>query len=423
MSLITGGASKAASVVDDAGRCANWLTKFVHGGCFVAGTKVTVSELPYSEARESNVWSETDWLSNNDYSFSPSPRFGEKGPGDEGLGSEKLEVRSVNSSEAELGLLTYPSEATSLLIPIEQVPLGARVPTKNPKPWEYDDSLPDPVQADWAKIAITMHRNDGGIVDAELLRPRWWIAQHSIVAGKHLPMNIEELQVKGTAMVTSIDDCPEIADGEGCVVTATFKTREVHSIVRAEILGPDGSIENIEGTPIHPIWSVDRNDWVSLGELTEGTTLQCIDGMATVMSLACVTCSLPVYNIEVHGEHVYQVGGHGVLVHNTYADVHHIATHYGKWGEKFKSLFEPAGLALQDAFNKVRILGHKGPHGWYNQYVYDRLSNAVTGATGADYRRKLVGELLELRWELKNTDLGDLVRASAGTIERILSRP
>jgi hypothetical protein len=423
MSLITGGASKAASVVDDAGRCANWLTKFVHGGCFVAGTKVTVSELPYSEARESNVWSETDWLSNNDYSFSPSPRFGEKGPGDEGLGSEKLEVRSVNSSEAELGLLTYPSEATSLLIPIEQVPLGARVPTKNPKPWEYDDSLPDPVQADWAKISITMRRTDGGIIDAELIRPRWWIAHHKIVAGQLLPMNIEELQVKGTAMVTSIDDCPEIADGEGCVVTATFKTREVHSIVRAEILGPDGSIENIEGTPIHPIWSVDRNDWVSLGELTEGTTLQCIDGMATVMSLACVTCSLPVYNIEVHGEHVYQVGGHGVLVHNTYADVHHIATHYGKWGEKFKSLFEPAGLALQDAFNKVRILGHKGPHGWYNQYVYDRLSNAVTGATGADYRRKLVGELLELRWELKNTDLGDLVRASAGTIERILSRP
>jgi hypothetical protein len=83
MALITGGASKAASVVDDAGRCANWLTKFVHGGCFVAGTKVTVSELPYSEARESNVWSETDWLSNNDYSFSPSPRFGEKRPSKE----------------------------------------------------------------------------------------------------------------------------------------------------------------------------------------------------------------------------------------------------------------------------------------------------------------------------------------------------
>jgi hypothetical protein len=316
MSLITGGASKAASVVDDAGRCANWLTKFVHGGCFVAGTKVTVSKLPYSVARESQVWSETEWLSNNDYSYSPSPRFGEKRPGDEGRGSEKLEVRSVNSSEAELGLLTYPSEATSLLIPIEQVPLGARVPTKNPKPWEYDDSLPDPVQADWAKISITMHRNDGGIVDAELLRPRWWIAQHSIVAGKHLPMNIEELQVHGSALVTSIDDCPEIADGEGSVVTATFNTREVHEIVRAEIIGPDGAIETISGTPIHPIWSVDRNDWIQLSELQEGECLQAAYGFATVVSVAIVNTSVPVYNIEVHGEHVYQVGELGLLVHN-----------------------------------------------------------------------------------------------------------
>jgi hypothetical protein len=202
------------------------------------------SEVPHSKARESQVWSETEWLSNNDYSSSPSPRFGEKGPGDEGHGSEKLEVRSVNSSEAELGLLTYPSEASSLSIPIEQVPLGARIPTKNPKPWEYDDSLPDPVQADWAKIAITMHRTDGGIVDAELIRPRWWIAQHNIKAGKLLPMNIEELQVKGTAMVTSIDDYPEIADGEGSVVTAKFLTREVNTIARVEILGVDGQIES-----------------------------------------------------------------------------------------------------------------------------------------------------------------------------------
>jgi hypothetical protein len=37
-----------------------------------------------------------------------------------------------------------------------------------------------------------------------------------------------------------------------------------------------------------------------------------------VLSLALVTCSLPVYNIEVHGEHVYQVGELGLLVHNAY---------------------------------------------------------------------------------------------------------
>jgi Colicin D/Pretoxin HINT domain len=228
-----------------------------------------------------------------------------------------LEVRSANSFEAELGLLTYPTKATSLLIPIEQVPLGARVPTKNPKPWEYDDSLPDPVQADWAKIAITMHRNDGGIVDAELLRPRWWIAQQNIVAGKHLPLNIEELQVRGSAMVTSVEDCPEIAGGQGSVVTAKFLTREVNTIARVEILGVDGQIEVLEGTTIHPIWSIDRDDWIQLSELQEGERLQATDRIATVVSIAIVTCSLPVYNIEVHGEHVYQVGELGLLVHNT----------------------------------------------------------------------------------------------------------
>lgn len=162
-----------------------------------------------------------------------------------------------------------------------------------------------------------MHRNDGGIVDAELLRPRWWIAHHKIIAGKFLPMNIEELQVEGSALVTSIDDCPEIAGGEGSVVTATFNTREINTIVRAEIIGPDGTIETISGTPIQPIWSIDRNDWVPLGELAEGETLQASGGIATVLSLALVTCSQPVYNIEVHGEHVYQVGEFGLLVHNS----------------------------------------------------------------------------------------------------------
>ena len=181
---------------------------------------------------------ETEWLSNDDYSFFPSPRFGEKRPGDEGLGSEKFEVRSGNaSSSAVLDFLTSHASylKPALQVPIEQVPLGARVPTKNPKPWEYDDSLPDPVQADWAKISITMRRTDGGI---------------------------------------------------------------------------------IEGTPIHPIWSVDRNDWVPLGELTEGESLQAADGLATVLSILVTNDSKPVYNIEVHGEHVYQAGELELLVHN-----------------------------------------------------------------------------------------------------------
>jgi hypothetical protein len=249
-----------------------------------------------------------------------------------------------------------------------------------------------------------MHRNDGGIVDAELLRPRWWIAQRNILAGKLLPMNIEELQVHGSAIVTSIEDCPEIAGGEGSVVTATFKTREVNTVVRAEIIGPDGTIELIEGTPIHPIWSVDRNDWVPLGELTEGETLQALGGIATVLSLALVTCSLPVYNIEVHGEHVYQVGELGLLVHNTYPTApkglvnvtEETSDRLGRWFARY-------GDDGAETFS-VRLLNGS-----------DELGIAWTGNV-----RQLVDNIAEVQARLAETSQGSL--ASHRTDWRRLSR-
>lgn len=223
-----GGATKMANSFDDAGKCANWLTKLYNGGCFVAGTVVSVSQLPFSAQRQSSVWSDADWLesnlgvpeawlleeavsTNNSAGKAHSPFAPPRG---EGLG-----MRGSFSS--------FKPQGSQLLIPIEDVPLGARILTKNLRPWEYDDSLPDPDEATWAKISITMYRTDGGIVDAEMIRPRWWIKSNGIVAGKLLPMNIEELQVQGSALVTSVDPCPEIADGKGNVVTARFCTREV----------------------------------------------------------------------------------------------------------------------------------------------------------------------------------------------------
>ena len=131
-----------------------------------------------------------------------------------------------------------------------------------------------------------------------------------------LPLNLPELEVSGLALVTAIDDCPPIADGEGSVVTARFVTREVHVVASVDVLGADGTVETITGTTIHPVWSVDRQEWVPLAELSDGETLQGLDGLAVVLSVALSRVSQPVYNIEVHGEHVYQVGELGVLVHN-----------------------------------------------------------------------------------------------------------
>ena len=83
-----------------------------------------------------------------------------------------------------------------------------------------------------------------------------------------------------------------------------------------DVLGADGTVETITGTTIHPVWSVDRQSWVPLAELTGGETLQGLDGLAVVLSVTLSRVSQPVYNIEDHGEHVYQVGELGVLVHN-----------------------------------------------------------------------------------------------------------
>jgi hypothetical protein len=196
------------------------------------------------------------------------------------------------------------------------VPLGGRVPTRNPRRWEYDDSLPEPDEATWAKLSLTVQRNDGGLVDAELLRPRAWIELHGLRAGELLPLHLAELEVSGPALVTAIEACPPIASGAGSVVTARFVTREVHRLVSIDLLGAGGELETLTGTPVHPVWSLDRGDWVPLAELSEGETLQGHTGPAIVLHLSLHQAAQPVYNLEVHGEHVYQVGELGVLVHN-----------------------------------------------------------------------------------------------------------
>ena len=131
-----------------------------------------------------------------------------------------------------------------------------------------------------------------------------------------LPLNLPELEVSGLALVTAIEDCPPIAGGEGSVVTARFVTREVHVVASVDVLGADGTVETITGTTIHPVWSVDRQSWVPLAELADGETLQGLDGLAVVLGVSLSRVSQPVYNIEVHGEHVYQVGELGLVVHN-----------------------------------------------------------------------------------------------------------
>jgi hypothetical protein len=101
-------------------------------------------------------------------------------------------------------------------------------------------------------------------------------------------------------------------------------------VASVDVLGADGTVETITGTTIHPVWSVDRQEWVPLAELAQGERLCCDTesfglcfpsslspkASGLVLSVSLSRVSQPVYNIEVHGEHVYQVGELGLVVHN-----------------------------------------------------------------------------------------------------------
>ena len=70
-------------------------------------------------------------------------------------------------------------------------------------------------------------------------------------------------------------------------------------------------------TSNHSIYSADRLDFVPAGELRVGETLRNLDGVVRIESIEQLGTEERVYNLEIHGEHVFRVASSGVLVHNS----------------------------------------------------------------------------------------------------------
>ena len=163
----------------------------------------------------------------------------------------------------------------------------------------------------WA-AALMPFRDDLSIVEAEFIRPRAWIESLGLVKGARLDLAVPELEIDGLAEVTAVRDCPPIAEGEGRVVTGKFVTRDVANVVRVTLV--NGT--EIRATDVHPVWSVDREDWVPAGKLEPGEQVDTLEGPVAVANVERLESRVDVHNIEVHGEHVFRVTADGVLVHN-----------------------------------------------------------------------------------------------------------
>jgi hypothetical protein len=219
----------------------------------------------------------------------------------------------VGMSTLEIDEIALLDRSQSLLVAIESVPLGSRVITENPRHEDYDHSLPIPDEANWVQVQMQVKRNDGSLVDAQLLRPRRWVDERGLTVGSLISMSLSELQIDGEAEITALLTCPPLANGEGEVVTGRFVTRQVEQTV--SITFSNG--ETLEATEVHLVWSPEKNDWLPISEFVVGDIVLSRDGIISIVGMQIRHRPQPVYNLEVRGEHVYEVTNAGILVHNT----------------------------------------------------------------------------------------------------------
>ncbi|HRX81586.1 MAG TPA: polymorphic toxin-type HINT domain-containing protein, partial [Pirellulaceae bacterium] len=145
-----------------------------------------------------------------------------------------------------------------------------------------------------------------------LLRPEWWVNERLQTDSNTMAISIPEVGISADAEIVSITACPRIPSGEGRVVTGTF----AHLAQETIRLTINGVAEPIRCTPNHATWSVETRTFVEAQHLQPGQHVLCRDGIYEVASIEHLAEPIEVFNLEIFGQHVYQVTTGGMLVHN-----------------------------------------------------------------------------------------------------------
>jgi hypothetical protein len=177
----------------------------------------------------------------------------------------------------------------------------------------------DDTQGEWiSRVRIHLHldKEGGGDVSIVLLREMEWVEAEGINEGGKVYLDMPEQGTIGWATVKAVVPClvfRRLGNPGIQMITGTFR----HSEGWAGDLVLKGESKPIGVTPGHLFWSVDRQEWVPVGELQPGETVKTLKGTTTVVSYTMRDGPEPVYNWEIERDHVYRVGDLGILVHNT----------------------------------------------------------------------------------------------------------
>jgi hypothetical protein len=217
-------------------------------------------------------------------------------------------------TEVAFPLVAVPQvQPTHRLQRIETIRPGQRMLGRNPLREEVERGE-EPEAATWRLIRLEMRKANSRQMRAEWLRPLPWLEKQQGHVGGRVRLDLPEMGAVGWATVIAIDPCPEIEPGPGSVVTGTFQHEPDDNLVDVRVEGleaPIGCTDN------HPFWSEDRSDFVPVGKLHPGERVRAAAlGAVAVVSITPHPRESWVYNLEVQGEHVFQVSEAGVLVHN-----------------------------------------------------------------------------------------------------------
>jgi len=217
------------------------------------------------------------------------------------MAAKRLRGKSCVTNSFAVGTLVALSTVAGAA-PIEGLEVGDRVATiAAASETQVDDT--------WGVVELEL---DVGR-RVTLLRPPAWFAAHDLKVGERTTVAFS-LGSDGlvTGVVRDLRAFKGPTDGQGRVVLATVEgvADELYSLTFEGIDAP------LHATSEHPLYSLDRDTWVGVEELTVGERLQTAEGAVTIAALERERGPHRVLNIEVEGEHEYFVGDAEVRAHN-----------------------------------------------------------------------------------------------------------
>jgi hypothetical protein len=296
---------------------------------------------------------------------------------------------------------TIPEKSKYKHTRIADIKVGERVVTSS-------DDTPKSTAVDpatWKKVTLYAEETwyDGTVdsINVVTLVPPEWLAICDAKVGSMVPIPLD-LQEMGLdenlfAKIQTIEECPEIRAGPGRVVLTTVNhlSRGVCSLTYTT---QDGQSETIRPTSSHRFYSLDRKEWIHIGDASIGEKLQGLgSGIIEVVSCQLLGTTERVYNMTVEDEHVYHVGVQNLLTHNTgcipekiwtdgrpQSSVRNALDHWNKHHKDFPELNNAKEYVLHSySFIETAPLKKVRPHNGDVMY-YDPASNtfAVTDKDG-----------------------------------------